>query len=723
MTSDKFLSGVVEGFYGKPWSFEQRKTLFSNMAKWGLNTYMYGPKDDEKHRAAWKQAYSKREGDSLRALIRAAEESGILFIYAISPGVDITYSSNRDMKFLKDKLDQIRNFGCNSFAIFFDDIDTVMCLQDQEEFESFAAAQVEVTNEIYKYLGMPANFLFCPTEYCAARADPNVKESKYLVTVGTGLHSDIHIMWTGPKVVSNKISVESILELQTVLRRKPVIWDNIHANDYEQGRLNLGPYDCRPAELMESLNGIFTNPNCEFELNYVPIRTFSLWCQSKRTRFNYDVEKALEQSIREWTEEFCIPRLPDGYLLEADTSDTNVNEYMDDEMQSDSRPISPANSMETDKDELTVKDIRLLVELFYLPQKHGKTANDLLAQAKWLKSNFRIAALSRKPNDTSEGSNLDEHNTDYIAAKEWDKRFSKFRSICQIIHQFGDRLMTCRNRVLLYEVYNYVADLCGILYHLISRIHSLANPEKLEKRSDSEQSSFRYGGFVGDIHRLIVSTDEYEESTLKNSDAYVIRPFMPSDEETLYDLCLKSCIENSNGDEIYKREPRIIGDRDLGAYIYLHPEYIYVLEDDRDKICGYLCGALDSKQFYERYESEWLTQIRDRHPQPENDIASWTPEEIVANSFYNFTPPTDVSVLYLSHLEARFDSSVPEKVIKRIIRFILEQLKAKGSYGASMLIDSWRTNLRRIFTSMGFVDLQEYSWMSEQKCMIAIKLM
>ena len=221
----------------------------------------------------------------------------------------------------------------------------------------------------------------------------------------------------GPKVVSTNISVESILELQSVLQRKPVIWDNIHANDYEQGRLNLGPYDCRPAELMESLNGIFTNPNCEFELNFVPIRTFSLWCQSKHTGFKYDVEKVLEQSIREWTEEFSIPRLPDGYLLEADLSDANVNEDMDDEMQSDSRPISPANSMETDKDELTVKDIRLLVELFYLPQKHGKAANDLLAQVKWLKSNHTFVSSCRKSTNTANTSNIDQCESDYVAAK------------------------------------------------------------------------------------------------------------------------------------------------------------------------------------------------------------------------------------------------------------------------------------------------------------------
>lgn len=46
----------------------------------------------------------------------------------------------------------------------------------------------------------------------------------------------------GPKVVSHQISVESIVEVSSVLRRPPVIWDNIHANDYDPQRLFLGPY-------------------------------------------------------------------------------------------------------------------------------------------------------------------------------------------------------------------------------------------------------------------------------------------------------------------------------------------------------------------------------------------------------------------------------------------------------------------------------------------------
>jgi len=47
----------------------------------------------------------------------------------------------------------------------------------------------------------------------------------------------------GPKVVSNTITVESIELLNSVLKRKVVIWDNIHANDYDPKRVFLGPYN------------------------------------------------------------------------------------------------------------------------------------------------------------------------------------------------------------------------------------------------------------------------------------------------------------------------------------------------------------------------------------------------------------------------------------------------------------------------------------------------
>jgi protein O-GlcNAcase/histone acetyltransferase len=38
-----------------------------------------------------------------------------------------------------------------------------MCEADKGVFQSFADAQVSVTNEVFQHLGEPAKFFFCPT--------------------------------------------------------------------------------------------------------------------------------------------------------------------------------------------------------------------------------------------------------------------------------------------------------------------------------------------------------------------------------------------------------------------------------------------------------------------------------------------------------------------------------------------------------------------------------
>uniref|UniRef100_A0A8C5GSC7 Protein O-GlcNAcase n=1 Tax=Gouania willdenowi TaxID=441366 RepID=A0A8C5GSC7_GOUWI len=277
------------GFYGRPWTMEQRKELFRRQQKWGLNTYLYAPKDDYKHRMFWRELYSVEEAEQLMTLVSAAKEHGIEFIYAISPGLDITFSNQKEVTALKRKLDQVSHFGCKSFALLFDDIDHNMCPADKEVFSSFAHAQVSITNEIFQYLGEPETFLFCPTEYCGTFCYPNVSQSPYLHIVGEKLLPGIDALWTGPKVVSKDITVESIEEVTKILRRSPVIWDNIHANDYDQKRLFLGPYKGRSTELIPRLKGVLTNPNCEFESNFVAIHTLATWYKSNMNGVRKDV--------------------------------------------------------------------------------------------------------------------------------------------------------------------------------------------------------------------------------------------------------------------------------------------------------------------------------------------------------------------------------------------------------------------------------------------------
>lgn len=348
-----FICGVVEGFYGKPWSWDQRKELFSRLKDFKLNSFMYAPKDDTKHRAKWRQLYNENEAAELKSLIHEAKRNGIDFYYSLAPGLDMVYSDREELNRLFQKFDQLVSFGCESFALLFDDIEPSINERDREVFKNYASAQVYVTNAIHEHLNEP-KFLFCPTEYCESRASPNVTNSNYLNTIGLGLNKDIDIMWSGSRVISRFITVESIEILTKTIRRPPVIWENLHANDYDKKRVFLGPYSGRSTKIISKLRGVLTNPNCEYEANFIPIHTLAQWSrctedvnplnQSNPTSIyrtqddnlathkpwssTYDPDKALVLAIRDWLPKILENRSP--------ASDSNLDvkltqDYRDDE--------------------------------------------------------------------------------------------------------------------------------------------------------------------------------------------------------------------------------------------------------------------------------------------------------------------------------------------------------------------------------------------------------
>lgn len=99
------------------------------MARWNLNTYLYAPKDDDKHRACWRDPYLLEEADQLSQLIRQSSDRGIEFVYAIAPGLDITFSSDREVAALKQKLNQVPGVcaGANVLCTLLRHLYAVLC--------------------------------------------------------------------------------------------------------------------------------------------------------------------------------------------------------------------------------------------------------------------------------------------------------------------------------------------------------------------------------------------------------------------------------------------------------------------------------------------------------------------------------------------------------------------------------------------------------------------
>jgi len=336
MKKTNFICGTLEGFYGRPWKSSDRYRLFQWMENWGgMNTYMYAPKDDLYHRSQWRKLYPGSLQRELKECINVCHQHHLTFIYAIAPGLDIKYSNENDWDCLIRKIKQIQSLGCINFAILFDDIPKHLSDNDQTRFSSFSEAHAHIANRLFDMLqrsNSDSTLIFCPTVYCGRMADNDVSGNPYLNELGQLLNTEIGFFWTGPEVVSSEISIESIRELQQVINRKPIIWDNLHANDYDIRQIYFGPYSGRSIELKKEISGILSNPNCSFRANYIPLKTLSMFHLSTG---EWHPEEAYLDCLSEWMEIFG-------------------------------------------NDKLTEMEVQLLGDCFYLPGQMGEMGNKLL---------------------------------------------------------------------------------------------------------------------------------------------------------------------------------------------------------------------------------------------------------------------------------------------------------------------------------------------------------
>lgn len=314
-----FLAGVIEGFYGQPWSQEERFELFDWMSRWGLNTYVYAPKDDLQQRAAWRECYPTSELKKFEALLPCCGQHKVDFVYALSPGLDIRYSEQAELDRLKGRFEQMLSIECRHFSLLFDDIPAHMRAADLSRYGSLASAQCHVSNAVFTWLRerVPhARLLFCPTAYCGRMAKQGLGGADYLATLGKELLPEIDVFWTGPEIVSHEITLAHVREVEALLRRKPVIWDNLHANDYDGHRFFCGPYAGRPPELRNAARGLLSNPNNELPLNFVPLRTLA---EFLRGAPEWNPRQAYLTAMREWLPAFAtlngLPTFEDLVLL------------------------------------------------------------------------------------------------------------------------------------------------------------------------------------------------------------------------------------------------------------------------------------------------------------------------------------------------------------------------------------------------------------------------
>ncbi|MEV0151281.1 MULTISPECIES: beta-N-acetylglucosaminidase domain-containing protein [unclassified Nonomuraea] len=271
--------GSVEGFYGTPWSHEERLAHLDYLAAHKMNTYEYAPKDDPYHRERWREPYPPEKLAQLGELITRARAGHVDFTFAVSPGLSVCYSSQSDLAALLAKFDALHALGGRSFTIALDDIDSGRwnCDGDRAKYgapggAAAGRAQSELVNAAQAWAaakGDVAPVQMVPTEYY------NATETAYKKAIREVMSQDVIVHWTGTAVVPEKITKAQAAQARKVFGHQILVWDNYPVNDYAGGRLLLAPYDGREPGLSEHLAGVISNPMNQAAVSRIALYSFA----------------------------------------------------------------------------------------------------------------------------------------------------------------------------------------------------------------------------------------------------------------------------------------------------------------------------------------------------------------------------------------------------------------------------------------------------------------
>ena len=273
--ADVASRGFIEGYYGNPWSTQDRVNLMTWGGYYKLNSYFYAPKDDPKHNAKWRELYTEEELETkIKPLADAGNASKCKFVFALHPfmynGIN---ASNYDdsLEVLKKKFEQTMEYGVRQIAVLADDAG-VPGGNNEAGWGVYTRLMEDLTNWVSseemqeKYQGLKVVIPFCPNDYMG---NGNSSQLQYL---GKNMPETVPLVVTGGKVWG-EVSQNFTANFKNGVGRGPYMWINWPCTDNSKQHLIMGGYDdflqvgVNPA----NIQGIVLNPMQQSEPSKVAI--------------------------------------------------------------------------------------------------------------------------------------------------------------------------------------------------------------------------------------------------------------------------------------------------------------------------------------------------------------------------------------------------------------------------------------------------------------------
>ena len=284
--------GFIEGYYGEPWSNEDRADLMTFGGDFKMNSYIYAPKDDPKHNGKWRDLYTPVELEKISHLAEAGNASKTRFVYTLHPFMNNAIRFNteenyqHDLAIIKEKFTQLMDSGVRKFGILADDAGV-----PPQGAETYVRLMTDLTNWLVEkqadYDGLVTDMIFCPNDYMGWGESGQIQTLR-------DLPKSVSVIQTGGKVWG-EVSNNFTSTFTKNAGRGPYLWINWPCTDNSKQHLIMGGHETflQPNVNPENIEGIVLNPMQQAEPSKIAIfanadYAWNIWDSSEQADQNWN---------------------------------------------------------------------------------------------------------------------------------------------------------------------------------------------------------------------------------------------------------------------------------------------------------------------------------------------------------------------------------------------------------------------------------------------------
>ena len=369
--ADVASRGFIEGYYGNPWSTEDRMNLMTWGGYYKLNSYFYAPKNDPKHNSSWRELYTDEEIETLiKPLADAGNASKCRFVYALHPFMNspISFASEaayqEDLEVLQAKFKQVINAGVRQIAILADDAANYNNTGNLGG-NNYARLLNDMTTWLSEmketYPDLKMTLPFCTVEYYGNG------ESYY-----RDFPENVQIVMTGGRIWG-EVSDSFTSTFTNNAGRGPYMWVNWPCTDNSKNHLIMGGYSTflHPGVDPDKIQGIVLNPMQQSEPSKAAI--FGNAC------YSWNIWDSTDEADQAWNDSFKY--VDHNSAVETDASNAlrelskhMINQNMDSRVTALQESVELAPLLTEFKDKLntntvTEEDVDALISEFEVLQE------------------------------------------------------------------------------------------------------------------------------------------------------------------------------------------------------------------------------------------------------------------------------------------------------------------------------------------------------------------